>query len=86
MFFSLETITRLKVLDIKWTRAIKFWFERVKEGYLVEYAIECSESFSSTKRKFEVGPIGRLLVEIFLWIKMFVENRLMRMKLDRMTV
>jgi hypothetical protein len=30
-------LEELKVLDNKWTRAIEFWFSRVKEGYIVEF-------------------------------------------------
>jgi hypothetical protein len=31
------TLDSLKVLDNKWTRAIDFWFTRVKEGYIIEF-------------------------------------------------
>jgi hypothetical protein len=75
----------LKVLDNKWTRAIDFWFTRVKEGYIIEFSIEYSDSFSEAERKFEEGPRKWMLEEIPLWIKMlFVERRMMCMEPDRM--
>jgi hypothetical protein len=72
-------------VDNKWARAIEFWFEHVKEGYIVEFSIECSESFNSVERKFAVGPRRRLLEEIPLWIKMlFIEKGIMCMEPNRM--
>ena len=40
----------LMELDNKWTWAIDFWFSRVKEGYIVEFVIEYSDSFSKAER------------------------------------
>jgi hypothetical protein len=34
-------VNRLRYVDNKWARAIEFWFEHVKEGYIVEFSIEC---------------------------------------------
>jgi hypothetical protein len=70
-------ISGLKVVD--------FWFDQVKEGYIIEFSIEYNDSFSEAERKFVVGPRKRLLEEIPLWIKMlFVEKGLMCMEPDRM--
>jgi hypothetical protein len=78
-------IDRMKALDNKWTRAIDFWFSRVKEGYIIEFVVEYTDSFSEAERKFMEGPRRRLLEEIPLWIKMlFMEKGLMRMEPDRM--
>jgi len=78
-------VDRLKELDKKWTRAIDFWFSRVKEGYIIEFVVECTNYFSEVERKFMEGPIRRLLEEISLLIKMmFVEKGLMRMNPDKM--
>jgi hypothetical protein len=57
----------------------------VKEGYIVEFSIEYSDSFSEAERKFEEGPRKWMLEEIPLWIKMlFVEKIMMCMEPDRM--
>jgi hypothetical protein len=48
-------------MDNKWTQAIEFWFSRVKENYIVEFAIEYSDYFSATARKFEEGPRKKML-------------------------
>jgi hypothetical protein len=57
----------------------------VKEGYIVVFSIECSESFSSVERIFASVPRRILVEEILLWIEMLVvEKGLMHMKTDKM--
>jgi len=68
----------LKVLDKKWTRAIDFWLDRMKEGHIINFFIEYNDSFNKAKRKFEEGQKKRMLEKIPLWIKMlFIERRMM---------
>jgi hypothetical protein len=79
------TLDSLKVLNNKWTRAIDFWFARVREGYIIEFVVEYNDSFSEAKIKFEEGPRKRMLEDILLWIKIFfVERSMMRMDPGRM--
>jgi hypothetical protein len=75
----------LKVLDNKWTRDIDIWFTRVKEGYIIDFVVEYSDSLSEGERKFEEGPRKQMLEEFPLWIKMlFIERIMMHMDPDRM--
>jgi hypothetical protein len=69
------TIDRLKALDNKWTRAIDFLFSQVKEGYIIEFVVEYTDSFSEAEIKFTEGPRRRLLEEIPLWIKMLFMDK-----------
>jgi hypothetical protein len=75
----------MKALDNKWAQAIDFWFARVKEGHIIDFFVEYTDSFSEAERKFSEGPRKRLLEEIPLWIKMlFVEKGLMCMEINMM--
>jgi hypothetical protein len=75
----------LKVIYITCTPAIDFWFARVKEGHIIEFSIEYSDSFNEVARKFKEGPRKRMLEEIPLWIKMlFMEIIMRHMETDRM--
>jgi hypothetical protein len=67
-------VNRLNYVDNKWVISIDFWFEHVKEGYIVDFFVEGSKSFSSAERKFAVGPKRRLLKEILLWKKYVVRR------------
>jgi hypothetical protein len=70
----------------KWARVVDFLFDWVKEGYIVEFSIECIESFSQVERKFDADPRKRLLEETPLWIKMLLmEKGMMHMELDKIS-
>jgi hypothetical protein len=58
------TNDRLKALDKKWTRAIYFRFTRVKEGYIIEFVVEFTDSFSEDEIKFIEGPRKMMIEEI----------------------
>jgi hypothetical protein len=70
-------------LDNKWAQEINFWFSSIKEGYVIEFVVEYSDSFKEAKREFVEGPQRRFLEEVWLCIKiLFMEKGLMRMDLD----
>lgn len=80
-----EKVLISETLDNIWTGEIDFWFEQIKEGYIVEFVTKTSESFSNVKIIFEEGPRIRSLVEIPLFIIiLFVKNKLNHMELDKM--
>ena len=62
IFLDKATLYSLKALDKKWTRAIDFWFARVREGYIIEFVVEYNNSFSEAERKFEECP-GKWMLE-----------------------
>ena len=48
------------------------------DGYIVEFAVECYQSFSRAEDTFRFGLRGKLLKEISLWIKaLMVDEGLM---------
>jgi hypothetical protein len=55
---------RLKALDNKWNKAIDLLFTQVKEGYIIEFPMEYSDSFSEAERKFAKGMRKQMLEEI----------------------
>jgi len=76
-------LDRLRVLENKWTRDIDFWFSQVKEGYIIEFVVEYTNSFSEAKNKFVEGPRKQMLKEIPIWIKMlFLEKGIVCMDPD----
>jgi hypothetical protein len=48
-------------MDNDWAGAIKFWFEHVNEGYIVDLYIECNKSFNNNEKKIAIDPRKRLL-------------------------
>ena len=75
----------LKNIENKWIRGIDFWFERVKEGYIIQFDVEYNESFDFVNENFETKPRKILIIEIPTWIKMvFVQNGIVHMEPDMM--
>ena len=64
-----EDLVALHRVDTELTRAVDFWVKTTLEGYVVEFAAECYQSFSKAEAVFHAGPRGKLLKEIPLWIK-----------------
>jgi len=54
----------LEIVENCWLRSIDFLFYGLKEGYIVEFEIECGESFSVVDFFFAKAPRGRYLLEI----------------------
>ena len=62
-------LVALHQLDTELTRAVDFWVGTTLDEYIVEFAVECYQSFSKAEAIFHSGLRGRLLKEILLWIK-----------------
>ena len=68
----------LHQLNTDLTRAVDFYVESTLNGYIVEFAAECYQSFSRAEDTFRSGLRGNLLKEIPLWIKaLMVDEGLM---------
>jgi hypothetical protein len=55
MVWDQAMLDKLKVLNNKWNWAIDLWFSRVKEGYIAEFVIDCTNYCNEDKRKFIEG-------------------------------
>ena len=64
-----EDLVALHRVNTELTCAVDFWVRTTLEGYTVEFAAECYQSFSKAKAIFRSGLRGKLLKEISLWIK-----------------
>ena len=62
-------LVALHQLDTDLTRAVDFWVQSTLEGYIMEFAAQCQQSFSKVEDIFRSGLRGELLKEIPLWIK-----------------
>ena len=52
------------------SRATEFWINSVLSGYITEFDIDCTKSYSAAQRDFFRGPHGSYLKVMNLWIKM----------------
>ena len=71
-------LVALHQLNTELTRAVNFWVETTLDGYIVEFATDCYQSFSKAEAIFRSGLRWKLLKEISLWIKaLMVDEGLM---------
>jgi hypothetical protein len=53
-------------------RAVDFWVSTTLAGYIIEFAYENHQYFSRVEVYFKKDARGRILIEIPLWIKVFL--------------
>jgi hypothetical protein len=56
-----ELIKQLNTISNKVSHVVDFWLNSVLRGYITEFVIDCTQSYSVTEREFFKGPRGRYL-------------------------
>ena len=59
-----ELIQELQETDNNTTRAIEVWLDSILEGYINEFAVDTTKSYSEAKGEFFNGPRGRFLLSL----------------------
>ena len=78
-------LAALHRLDTELTRAVDLWVETTLDVYIVEFVVECYQSFSKAEPIFQSRLRGKLLKEIPLWIKaLMVDEGLMEFQKSSM--
>jgi hypothetical protein len=76
-------IRQLNTVSNKVSHTVDFWLNSVLGGYITEFAIDCTQSYSVTEREFFKGPHGRYLNTLSTWIKMLLcDKNVMKMESD----
>ena len=70
-----ELIQTVKNLDNPITRTVDFWLVSVLEGFVTEFAVDQTKSFSEAERYFFKGYRGKYLKSLNLSIKMLLHEK-----------
>jgi len=70
-----EGLNQLKNISNPLSRVVDLWCITIIEGFIVEFAVEGSESFSVAKKGFFWGPCGSYIGSRQLWIKILDCNK-----------
>ena len=65
----------MRNLDNPITRAVDFWLASVLEGFITEFAVDQTKSFSEAERYFFKGYRGKYLRSLNLSIKMLLHEK-----------
>lgn len=69
-----EKIQQLNEISNPISREVDFWINNILKGYVTEFAITYSKSYSASEREFFSVPRGRYLRELTVWIKMALHD------------
>jgi hypothetical protein len=62
---------------------VYLWLNSILGGYITDFVVDCTQSYSVTKRDLFKGPPGRYLSTLSLWIKMLLcDKNVMKMESD----
>jgi hypothetical protein len=67
-----ELIRQVNTISNQVSHTIDFWLDSILGGYITEFSIECTQSYSVAEREFFKGPRGRYLKSLSTWIKMLL--------------
>ena len=70
-----ELIQTVRNLDNPITRAVDFWLASVLEGFITEFAVDQTKSFSEAECYFFKGYRGKYLRSLNLSIKMLLHEK-----------
>jgi len=72
--WTLEKIQQLNEISNPISRAVDFWINNILKGYVTEFDITYSKSYSASDREFFSSPRGRYLREVTVWINMALHD------------
>lgn len=67
-----ELIRQLNTISNKVSRAIDFWLNSILGSYIIEFAVDCTQSCNVAERDIFKAPCGRYLSALSTWIKMLL--------------
>ena len=77
--WTLELVHKLEVSEDKIARAVDHWLDRIIGGFITEFVVDTTISYSEAKRCFLKGPRGKYIKSLNTWIKMLLcEKQVMR--------
>ena len=70
-----ELIQQLKEISNPISRVVDLWVDSVLRGYITEFPIDYTKSYSAAKREFFQGPGAKYLRDLTIWIKMALRDK-----------
>jgi hypothetical protein len=68
-------ILQLQQVNNKFTRAIDLWLNSIVACFIIEFAVDTSNSYSATEKEFMRGPRGRYIISLYTSIKILLYKK-----------
>ena len=71
---------RLEASEDNIAHVVDRWLDRIIGGFITEFAVDISVSYSKAERHFLKGPQGKYIKSLNTWIKMLLcEKRIIQL-------
>jgi hypothetical protein len=78
-----ELIIQLNKISNKVSHTVDFWLNSILRGYIIEFVVDCTQSYSVVERGFFKGPCIRYLSVLSTWINILLcDKNVMNMESD----
>jgi hypothetical protein len=68
--WTLDLVRHLNYVSNKNSHVVDFWLDSILGGCIIEFLVDCTQSYSVVERDFFKGPCGRFMKSLGMWIKM----------------
>lgn len=72
IMWTLELLHWLEAIEDKIVRVVDHWLDQVTGGFIIEFMIDTTISYSEAERWLLQGPWGRYIKSLNTWIKMLL--------------
>jgi hypothetical protein len=81
--WTAENIMWLERVNKKFTRAVDFWLDNITAGFITEFSVDTTKSYTAAEKDFLRGPKGRYIRSLYMSIKILLhDNDMMTMESD----
>jgi hypothetical protein len=70
-----EKIAQLKRVNNKFTRAMDFWLESITAGFIIEFVVDTTKSYTIVEEDFLKGPRGRYIKSLYTSINILLHDK-----------
>ena len=65
---------QLQLVNKKFTHVVDLWLDNIVVGFITEFAVDTTKSYSAAERDFLKGPRGRYIISLYTSIKILLYN------------
>ena len=81
--WTAKNIARLERVNSKFTHAMDLWLDSITVGFITEFLVDTSKSYTIVEKDFLKGPRGRYIKSVYTSINILLHDKgMMTMKSD----
>jgi hypothetical protein len=70
-----ENIARLDMVNNKFMHVVDFWSDSITVGFITEFAINATKSYTFVEKEFLKGPRGIYIMSLYMLIKILLHDK-----------